>query len=180
MEGKDYEKAQRLNEVYKFLFAHDKVKSQTDFADKLKVQRTGLSAAMNGSKANLTKNLFMKICATFPGVFDIEYLLTGKGSLLANKENMPENEDKKAITTQSDETMITNILEIYARMIRGVDDLRVQLKEELAEVQSVKGELQQASDDFRDATYRLNQALRSINSNGNDMSIGIAAEDENV
>ena len=55
MVEKDYKKAQRLNEVYKHLFAHDKVKSQTDFADKLKVQRTGLSAAMNGAKANLTK-----------------------------------------------------------------------------------------------------------------------------
>lgn len=82
---KDLEKAQRLNEVYKFVFSNFDIKSQKDFADFLKVQRTGLSAAMNGSKANLTKNLFMKICAAFPGVFNLDYLLTGKGSLLAEE-----------------------------------------------------------------------------------------------
>jgi transcriptional regulator with XRE-family HTH domain len=79
------EKAQRLNEVYKFVFSNFDIKSQKDFADFLKVQRTGLSAAMNGSKANLTKNLFIKICAAFPGVFNLDYLLTGKGSLLAEE-----------------------------------------------------------------------------------------------
>ena len=61
----DMEKAQRLNEVYKYIFAHFDIRSQKDFADFLHVQRTGLSAAMNGSKANLTKNLFTKICAAF-------------------------------------------------------------------------------------------------------------------
>ena len=82
---KDLEKAQRLNEVYKFVFGHFDIKSQKDFADFLKVQRTGLSAAMNGSKANLTKNLFIKICAAFPGVFqsglsaDWKWLSVGRG-----------------------------------------------------------------------------------------------------
>ena len=65
MNEKDIEKAQRLNEAYKHLFAHHGVGSQKHLAEILKIQRTGLSAAFNGSKANLTKNLFMKICASF-------------------------------------------------------------------------------------------------------------------
>ena len=48
---KDMERANRLNEVYKHLFAYFNVKSQTDFAQAIKVQRTAMSAAMNGSKA---------------------------------------------------------------------------------------------------------------------------------
>ena len=87
MTEKDMDKAKRLNEVYKYVFAHFDVKSQKDFADRLKVQRTGLSAAMNGAKVNLTKNLFQKICAAYPGVFNLDYLLTGEGDLLTVEED---------------------------------------------------------------------------------------------
>ena len=73
--------------------------------------------------------------------------------------------------------MSSNILELYARMIRGVDDLRIQLKEQLAEVQTVKSELQQVRDDLRTTTQRLSQALEQLNKNGNSHHIGIAADD---
>lgn len=92
MAEKDYKRAQRLNEVYKYLFACDKVTSQTDLADKLKIQRSGLSAAMNGAKANLTNNLFMKICAVFPNIFSINYLLTGEGRLLIENDMQADGE----------------------------------------------------------------------------------------
>ena len=62
-------------------------------------------------------------------------------------------------------------------MIRGVDDLRIQLKEQLAEVQTVKSELQQVRDDLRTTTQRLSQALEQLNKNGNSHHIGIAADD---
>ena len=96
MAEKDIEKAQRLNEVYKYVFAHFDIRSQKDFADFLHVQRTGLSAAMNGSKTNLTKNLFTKICAAFPGVFNLDYLLNGNGQLLIIEEEV-KNEDIEKI-----------------------------------------------------------------------------------
>jgi ABC-type transporter Mla subunit MlaD len=73
--------------------------------------------------------------------------------------------------------MSSNILELYARMIRGVDDLRIHLKEQLSEVQTVKSELQQVRDDLRTTTQRLSQALEQLNKNGNSLHIGIAADD---
>ena len=78
----DKERAKRLNEVYRYLYANKGVVSQTLFASQIGVQRSALSAAMNGNKLYLTKNLFMKICAAFPGLFNLDYLLTGEGSLL--------------------------------------------------------------------------------------------------
>lgn len=89
-------------------------------------------------------------------------------------DHEPEKQER-ADTSPNDE-MSANLLEIYARMIRGVDDLRMQLKEELAEVQSVKSELLQARDDFRYATRLLSQAISRIN-NSSDTTIGIAADD---
>lgn len=79
---KDYKRAERLNEVYKHLFANFGIKSKKEMADYMKIQRTGLSAALNGAAANLTDNLFKKICLAWPGVFNLDYLLTGEGRLL--------------------------------------------------------------------------------------------------
>ena len=78
----DKERAKRLNEVYRYLYANKGVVSQTLFASQIGVQRSALSAAMNGNKLYLTNNLFMKVCAAYPDTFDLDYLLTGEGSLL--------------------------------------------------------------------------------------------------
>ena len=109
MAEKDMDKAGRLNEVYKYVFAHFDVESQKDFADRLKVQRTGLSAAMNGSKANLTKNLFQKVCAAFPGVFNLNYLLTGEGDLLTVEEDA-RNETMQNISGMIEQSSMMNAL----------------------------------------------------------------------
>ena len=50
-------------------------------------------------------------------------------------------------------------------------------KDVKARFQEVKGELQQARDDFRDATYRLNLLIEKIQNKSDDPSnIGIAAD----
>jgi hypothetical protein len=136
---------QRLNEAYKHLYAFHGIASKTALADKLKVQRTGLSAALNGSKANLTDNLFMKICAAFPGVFNLDYLLTGTGTLLAAKEKA----EPTPVSPATD-----NILELHAQMIRRVDDLRQELHDELMEVRQLKDELRATLSELKQSNNR--------------------------
>lgn len=152
---KDEARQERLNQVYGHLFAHFGIKSQVQFAEALHVQRTALSAAMNGNKAYLTKNLFIKICAAWPGVFNLDYLLTGEGELLNN------GEQKQKEMPPSEQA--ANILEIYANRIRLLDDMRTSLSEELAEIRMIKEELTQARDDFRQATARLSDTLHLLN-----------------
>ena len=132
MDVETRKRAERLNEVDKHLFAFYGVKSKTDFADKLKMQRTGISAALNGSKSNLTDNLFKNICATYQGVFNLDYLLSGTGTLLAQQE-------KAEPTPASPAT--DNLLELHAQMIRRVDDLRQELHQELLTIRALKDEL---------------------------------------
>lgn len=50
---------------------------------------------MNGNEAYLTNNLFQKICAAFPGVFSLDYLLTGEGDLLMNQKEETKSEVAK-------------------------------------------------------------------------------------
>ena len=78
----------RLNEVYEYVRSHFPVHTKNDFADKLKYHRTYISSAMHGNEKYLTDKLFMNICETFPNVFNLDYLLTGNGQLLAIEEKV--------------------------------------------------------------------------------------------
>ena len=159
---------ERLTEVYGYLREHHGIHTQIDFATALGYSRPVISSALNGNELALTDKLFQKVCEVYPE-FNLEYLITGEGSLL---------QDASTDTTDvSQSNEMGSVLELYARMIRGVDDLRVQLKDALSDAIEVKGELQQARDDFRDATYRLNLLIEKIQNKSDDPSnIGIAAD----
>lgn len=144
MAEKDTEKAKRLKEVYKHVFAHYEIKSQKDFADFLQIQRTGLSAAMNGAKANLTKNLFTKICAAFPGVFNLDYLWTGKGELLTIEERMKFGDvEQKHDEGQIPEYM-QRVFDQAASLAQRSEMLEQQLSLALADNRELKNNLKEA------------------------------------
>lgn len=159
---------ERLTEVYDNLREHHGIHTQIDLAAALGYSRPVISSALNGNELALTDKLFQKVCEVYPE-FNLEYLLTGEGSLLQDAST-----DTHDVSPSNE---MGNVLELYARMIRGVDDLRVQLKDALSDAVEVKGELQQARDDFRDATYRLNVLIEKIQNKSDDPSpIGIAAD----
>jgi hypothetical protein len=165
----------RLKEVYEHVRRHFPIHTQTDFADSLKYNRAYISSAMHGNEKNLTDKLFTNICEAYPGVFNLEYLLNGTGDLLTPQENVKSSEIEQTVMPSHDESL-ANLLELYAQRIRLVDDLRQSLKEELAEVRAIKEDMQTAVNDFRDSTYRLNMALKSMNEQ-RQPSIGIAADE---
>ncbi len=101
-------------------------------ANAIQVTRPSFSAAMNGNEKYLTKSLFMKICAAFPGVFNLDYLLNGTGTLLAQQEKA----EPTPVSPATD-----NILELHAQMLRRVDDLRQELHQELLAIRQLKDEL---------------------------------------
>ena len=80
------QRKERLKEAYEYVRQYFGIHTQSDFASKLKMTRPAISSAMNGNSAYLTDNLFTKICAAYPGVFNLDYLLNGEGELLANSE----------------------------------------------------------------------------------------------
>lgn len=150
------DRQKRLNEVYEHLHNYFNIHTKGDFADSIKYARAYISSALNGNKKYLTDKLFTNICEAYPGVFNLDYLLTGKGELLSGKE-------EKAIPFATQQQPAADILELYAQRIRLVDDLRTTLKEELAEVRNMRIELQEARDAFRDVTYRLSMLLQNSN-----------------
>lgn len=79
------ERQKRLKEVYEYVRENCHIHTKTQFAESVQFGRTSISAAFNGKNEYLTDNLFKSICAAFPGVFNIDYLLNGEGALLLDK-----------------------------------------------------------------------------------------------
>ena len=161
------ERQKRLKEVYEHLRKFYGIHTQSDFANALRKSRNAITLALNGDERYLTDKLFKNICEAYKGVFDLNYLLTGNGQLITHEEDarISEHEQEKTEMEQK-----ADILELYAQRIRLVDDLRMTLKEELAEVRAIRTELQQARDDFRDATNRITQLISLSSSTGYDVA----------
>lgn len=143
---------ERLKEVYEYLRYQCGIHTQSDVAKALKMTRPSFSAALNGNEKYLTKSLFMKLCAAFPNVFNLDYLLTGEGTLLTQQEKA----EPTPVSPATD-----NLLELHAQMIRRVDDLRQELHQELLALRQLKDELRATLKELQRSNYR---------------DIGIAAE----
>jgi MoxR-like ATPase len=79
------ERQKRLIEVYDYVRQHFGIHTKQGVAEALNYGRTSMSAALNGNEGYLTDSLFKSICAAFPGTFNLDYLLTGEGSLLVDE-----------------------------------------------------------------------------------------------
>lgn len=163
------DRKERLNEVYEHLHNHFGVHKKLDFADIIGYARSYISSALNGNEKYLTDKLFISICEKFPGVFNLEYLLTGEGELLTPEEDAKSSEIENAANKSFDQSAaMSNMIEMYARMIRGVDDLRVELRNELSEIKALKEDLNNAISNLNKLTYRFNPLSYEM---------GIAAEE---
>lgn len=136
------QKQVRLKEVYEHLRQHYGVHTQIDFANAIGLTRPALSAAMNGNMAYLTDNLFKRICATYQGVFNLGYLLTGNGQLLAEEKKEVAQPQPRNVTTDFtiDISSVFNAalsakdeaIESLKREIRAKDELIQSLRQQLA------------------------------------------------
>lgn len=130
-------KQKRLNEVYQYLRDHKGIHTQKDFAKAVHYGRTSMSAAMNGKSAYLTDSLFKHICEAYPNVFDIQYLLTGKGELTLSNTNI--NKDEKSPDQRKSEK---DIIDLASSLIVELEHLRRQTKEELMQLAQARQSLE--------------------------------------
>lgn len=122
-----------LKEVYDYLRAHHGLHTQKDFAAALHITRPVLSSAMNGNEAYLTKNLFQKICAAYPGIFNLDYLLTGRGELLLP---IPRPEGQQVNDIQ-EVKYTSNLFDLAMQVIKDNEALHRQLQASIAELRSL-------------------------------------------
>ena len=156
-----------------WLIDHNKVQNQKELAAVTKIQEPTLSNIRNDKKIVSDKTI-RKLIESFPGLFNPDYF-RGQSVWMLMQDLMEEK--AKTETPKNVSSDIGDVMELYSQRVRLVDDIRQSLKEELAEVRALTEDLHTAVYDFRDATYRLTQALVKLNGNNNNTSqIGMAAD----
>lgn len=163
----DYEQRIRLNTP--FLSVFDWMKkykrlNQEQLSVLLGTTGSRISEYKSGRKI-VTEELKKSIINAAEGKIHAPYL-EGKSKYML-VENVPSDElnahidarnpDYTQLVEDIKEKESANMLELYAHMIRTLDDLRIELKNELAEIRTIKSELQQARNDYHLAIQQLNR-----------------------
>ena len=142
------ERQKRRIEVYEYLRKHYNVHTKTGFAEAVKYGRTSMSSAMNGNDLYLTDGLFRSICLAYPNVFNLNYLLTGEGSLLqSNKEAVlgrypaPPGMVSEDAPSESLPLWADTLISIMSKQIAENEALHSELRRSIAEVSDLKTQL---------------------------------------
>ena len=115
-------KQERLREVYEHLRQHFGVHTKGEFADIIKYARAYISSAINGNEKYLTDKLFMNICEAYPGVFNLDYLLTGNGQLLTIQEEVKSEQIEKESNPQQPSSYIDKLIASLEKQVKDKDD----------------------------------------------------------
>lgn len=170
------ERTKRVNLAYRWLIWLGEVDDKLSFAQRLGKERANITNILNG-KGDASDKFCGIILSSFPGIFNRDWLLDGVGNMLKTDEGMPVS-STSPISESDTQLQRQSIIDLYAGLIKESEAFRREIKDELTEVRNLRAELQQERENFREATYRLTQALRDIKTNSSTM-IGIAAEGEN-
>ena len=193
------DRQKRLNEVYEHLHNHFGVHTKGEFADIIKYARAYISSAINGNEKYLTDKLFTNICEAYPGVFNLNYLLTGEGDLLTLEEEVHSEEfEKQAASVKSsapDSTteqtyIMSKMLETLLKPIESahaetVAALNQQITEKQSRIDDLERTIAAKEEIIRARDSRILELERRLaQSNADDLSkypytIGVAEERTN-
>ena len=130
------------NECFKvvvdYLYSKNAIKTDKELAEKIDVTPATLSR-IRKDLSEVSDDTLRKLNDAFGGIFNMAYF-RGESTYFLVKDAA----DAKAAPQPSTLQQESNILELYASMIRGLDDLRQQLKEQIAETQKLNNELRQS------------------------------------
>ena len=132
------DKVERFQNAYDYLYGRGEYHSKSDLAKRLGRTRTNVSEAYYGRKPYFTDKFLLSFCREFP-IINYEWLVNGTGEML-NQQEKPSEE----IPTWAD-----TFISILSKQVVENEALNRQLKSELAEVRTLRAELQQAITAFR-------------------------------
>ena len=175
------ERTKRVNQAYRWLIWLGEVDDKLSFAQRLGKERGNITNIING-KGDASDRFCSLILVSFPGIFNRDWLLDGIGDMLATAEGIPTcsmSAANQSVETDTPEQR-QSIIDLYADLIKESESFRREIKDELAEVKTLRTELQQERENFREATYRVTRALRRIHKGSdNAQTLDIAADEGN-
>ena len=171
------ERQKRLNEVYDHLHNHFGIHTKKDFAESLHYAQAYISSAMNGNEKNLTDKLFTNICEAYPGVFNLDYLLTGEGYLLTIEEEVKSQQlleppsspplDQSYTIYKTYEMLLKPIQQAHANevaaMQKRLDDINQAHANEIATMQKRLDDKDTEINRLNSLVYSLQQTIDRLN-----------------
>lgn len=186
MEQKTTTRCERILAAFSHLKKKGLVKTQQDVADMMEANKTTISQAFKGNEAYLTDKFLSRFNSTFNDMFNIGWLLTGRGVMLEGvrtlfKADVPDHQRKYIdafklmfllIGINTVDLLTTATIEngrvVYIRA-KTHRPYSVKLEPEAADIiaryPSSRGHLISLGDglkDYRGVTYRMNEALKSV------------------
>lgn len=137
-------KNERFRNAIDCLYVKKLIESDVDAAKKIGISKSGFSRLLNDRKS-VSYETLRKMNDAFGGIFNMAYF-RGESTILLVKDI---KDDHPTTSAESD------ILELYARMIRKLDDTRVELQKEIAEVRQLKNELRLTLSHLQGTTYTI-------------------------
>lgn len=123
------ERQKRLMEVWEHVHTYYGIHTKGEWADFLHYARPYISSALNGNGKYLTDKLFTNICEAYPGMFNLEYLLTGNGTLLTTEEE--DSIDRLTAPTPAPQQTAPDLSSMVNALIAANADTIASLKREL-------------------------------------------------
>lgn len=135
-------KLQRFQYAFDYLERLGKFRSKSDCAKIMGRLRTNVSGAYYGRKPHFNDRFLASFCEAFPEI-NCKWILEEKGEML--------NEPEKPV--QPVQPGVENMLDIYASIIRRIDDMKAELAKELDAVRTEREELHREREEFRRLIY---------------------------
>lgn len=85
------ERKERFQKAFDYLRDNGLVHTQKDVASVMNASRSNISSAMNGDTKVLTDRFLKRFNAAFDSVFNIDWLLHGKGNMLSDSASQNVN-----------------------------------------------------------------------------------------
>lgn len=134
-------KRDRIQKAYKFLYDRGLVHSVTDLAVKMGRTRPGVSNAINGAPEYLNDKFMAAFSKTFNGIFSLDWLLTGNGTMLMGDDANGHVKVSDAEPAPYIPTWADAFFDIMTNQVKQNEALNRELRESIASVNQLKAQL---------------------------------------
>lgn len=131
-------KLDRFKAAFDYLYRHGEFHSKKECADRLGKSRENVSGAYHGRAPFFNDKFILTFCREFTAI-NYKWIIEGEGEML--------NEPEKPV--QPVQPGVENMLDIYASIIRRIDDMKEELAKELQAVRTEREELRREREELR-------------------------------
>lgn len=132
---------ERMQIAYNYLYDNGKVHSVTDLAQKMNRSRASVSKAISGVPEYLTDKFMAAFSKTFNGIFSLDWLLTGNGTMLMGDDANGHVKVSDAEPAPYIPTWADAFFDIMTNQVKQNEALNRELRESIASVNQLKVQL---------------------------------------